>query len=147
MTLTRLSIMGRGRVILFYSCMCKNLKCMSRLTSPMISYYEIRSELPKMQNVILSKVFLTPGSLWNFDTIKLDFKSIHIAQLSENQKSWVFKQGIQNWKYFCLRINTPKGNYWILRIEKSIFYVKNHWNLSQFFIEEYQFRSNVTIFV
>jgi hypothetical protein len=28
----------------------------------------------------------------------------------------VFKQGIQNWKDFCLKINIPKGNYWILRI-------------------------------
>ena len=26
----------------------------------------------------------------------------------------VFKRGIQNWKYFYLRINIPKGNYWIL---------------------------------
>ena len=23
----------------------------------------------------------------------------------------VFKQGIQNWKDFCLKINIPKGNY------------------------------------
>ena len=28
----------------------------------------------------------------------------------------VFKQGLQNWKGFCLRINILKGNYWILRI-------------------------------
>ena len=67
----------------------------------------------------------------------------------------VFKRGVQN----CLKINVPKGNYWILRIgvmgrcqsakiwpSKSIFYVKNHPNLSQFFfIEKYQFRS--TFFV
>ena len=26
----------------------------------------------------------------------------------------VFKRGIQNVKYFCLRINISKGNYWIL---------------------------------
>ena len=26
----------------------------------------------------------------------------------------VFKGGIQNEKYFCLKINLPKGNYWIL---------------------------------
>ena len=28
----------------------------------------------------------------------------------------VFKRGVQNWKDFCLKINVPKGNYWILRI-------------------------------
>ena len=28
----------------------------------------------------------------------------------------VFKQGIQNWKDFCLKINILKGNDWILRI-------------------------------
>ena len=28
----------------------------------------------------------------------------------------VFKQGIKNWKDFCLKINIPKGNYWNLRI-------------------------------
>ena len=59
----------------------------------------------------------------------------------------VFKRGVQN---FCLRINIRKGNYWILRIglmgrcqkvqnhptswlSKSIFYIKNYPNLSQFF--------------
>ena len=28
---------------------------------------------------------------------------------------WVFNQGVQNWKDFCLKINIPKGNCWILR--------------------------------
>ena len=28
----------------------------------------------------------------------------------------VFKRGIQNKKDFCIKINIPKGNYWILRI-------------------------------
>ena len=28
----------------------------------------------------------------------------------------LFKRGIRNWKDFCLKINIPKGNYWILRI-------------------------------
>ena len=28
----------------------------------------------------------------------------------------VFKRGVQNWKDFCLKINIPEGNYWILRI-------------------------------
>ena len=27
-----------------------------------------------------------------------------------------FKWGVQNWKDFCLKINIPKGNYWILSI-------------------------------
>ena len=56
----------------------------------------------------------------------------------------VFKQGVQNWKYFCLKINIPKGNDWILRfglmaswqkVPKFDFQsVKNHPNLSQFFL-------------
>ena len=29
---------------------------------------------------------------------------------------WVIKRGVQNWKDFCLKINMPKRNYWILRI-------------------------------
>ena len=33
-----------------------------------------------------------------------------------NTGCWVFKQGVQNCKDFCLKINIPKGNYWILRI-------------------------------
>ena len=33
-----------------------------------------------------------------------------------NTGCWVFKQGVHNWKDFCLKINIPKGNYWILRI-------------------------------
>ena len=28
----------------------------------------------------------------------------------------VSSDGVQNWKDFCLKINIPKGNYWILRI-------------------------------
>ena len=28
----------------------------------------------------------------------------------------VFKRGVHNWEDFCLKINIPKGNYWILRI-------------------------------
>ena len=53
----------------------------------------------------------------------------------------VFKQGVQNWENFCLTINIPKGNNWILRVglvgrcqkiwlSKSIFYVKYHPNQS-----------------
>ena len=80
----------------------------------------------------------------------------------------IFKRAVQNWKDFCLKFNSPKGNYWISRIgvmkhytnprnlhyngevsksaniwlSKSILYVKNHRNLSHFFfIQEYQFRS------
>ena len=29
----------------------------------------------------------------------------------------VFKQGVQNWKYFCLKIDILKGNYWVLRTD------------------------------
>ena len=29
---------------------------------------------------------------------------------------WVFKRGVQNWNEFCLKINIPQKNYWILRI-------------------------------
>ena len=34
-------------------------------------------------------------------------------QLYGNMGFGVFKQGIKNLKDFCLRINIPKGNYWI----------------------------------
>ena len=61
--------------------------------------------------------------------IALDFfcMNSHITLSLANIRSWwdehngnigclVFKQGVQNQKYFCLRINIPKANYWILRI-------------------------------
>ena len=53
--------------------------------------------------------------------------------------------GVENWKDFCLKINIPKENYWILRIGvmgscqkvpkfdfQSQFYVKIHRDISQF---------------
>ena len=59
----------------------------------------------------------------------------------------VFKWRVQNCKIKSLKIKIPKRNYWILRIgvvgrcqkvpyfwlSKSIFYIKNHWNLFLFF--------------
>ena len=33
-----------------------------------------------------------------------------------NRVCGIFKGGIQNYKGFCIRINIPKGNFWILRI-------------------------------
>ena len=52
-----------------------------------------------------------------------------------------FKTGIQNYKVFWLNINIPKGNCWILEIgvmggaklwlSNTIFYFKNHRNLSE----------------
>ena len=30
--------------------------------------------------------------------------------------SWSFQTGVQNLQDFCLRINIPKGNFWILKI-------------------------------
>ena len=53
----------------------------------------------------------------------------------------IFKGGVQNKKRFCLKINTHNGN-WCngevsksakIWLSKSIFYVKNHWNLSDCF--------------
>ena len=66
-------------------------------------------------------------------------KSISMDEDYGNTGCRVFEQGVQNWKDFCLKINIPKENYWILRIGvmgrcqnstfKVIFYVKNHQNL------------------
>ena len=64
----------------------------------------------------------------------------------DNTGCQIFKWGVQNWKDFCLKINIQKGNWlnfenWCngevsnsakIRLSKSIFYVKNHPNLSQF---------------
>ena len=61
---------------------------------------------------------------------------IHLWQHGLSSTS---RRGVQNWKYFCLKINIPRGNYWILSkkdkiwLSKPIFYLKNHWNLSHFF--------------
>ena len=32
----------------------------------------------------------------------------------------VFKQGVQNWKDFCLKIFVPKWNYWILKCNGEV---------------------------
>ena len=40
------------------------------------------------------------------------FTTLHYG----NRGCGIFKGGIQNWKGFCIRINIPKGNFWILRI-------------------------------
>ena len=63
------------------------------------------------------------------------------------------REGYKIRKFFCLKINIPKGNYfenWCngevsksakIWLSKSIFYFKNHLNLSKkYFIEEYQYR-------
>ena len=38
------------------------------------------------------------------------------SALYGNTGCWVFKRGIQNYKDFCLKINMPKWNSWVLRI-------------------------------
>ena len=67
----------------------------------------------------------------------------------------VFKRGLQIGKDFCLKINKPKGNYWILRIvvmgrchKVPWFDFQRQLSMSKIigiflilFIEEYQFRS------
>ena len=50
---------------------------------------------------------------------KKETKEIILSGFKEETGSTgcrVFKQGVQNWKDFCLKISIPKGNYWILRI-------------------------------
>ena len=72
-----------------------------------------------------------------------------------------FKWRAQNWKDFCLKINTPKGNDWILRIgvmgscqKVPWFDFQNQFSVSKiigipqyFFIEEYQFSSKIAYFL
>ena len=54
-----------------------------------------------------------------FKIIKNKLKCLVTASYG-NTGCWVFMQGVQNWKYFCLKINIPKGNYWISRIGLGI---------------------------
>ena len=46
------------------------------------------------------------------------FYGLHIQCTAQygNMGCWVFKWGVQKWRDFCLKINTLKENYWILRI-------------------------------
>ena len=63
-------------------------------------------------------------SYWPHNPLQNDPTSLELMidhQFSKvTMAIWVVKfsreGGIQNWKDFCLKINTPKGNYWILRI-------------------------------
>ena len=77
----------------------------------------------------------------HYTSRRLNTMAIQVVEFSNG--------GVKNSKDFCLRINMLKGNYWILRIglmgrcqkhqnltkiwlSKTIFYVKNYPNLSQF---------------
>ena len=44
------------------------------------------------------------------------FTILHVYEKYGSTGCGGFKGGVQNWKGFCIRINMPKGNYWILRI-------------------------------
>ena len=44
-------------------------------------------------------------------------QNLFIHDCYGNTVCGVFKRGVQNWKDFCIRINIPKGNYWILSFE------------------------------
>ena len=50
------------------------------------------------------------SSKWGIKVNKWDY--VHYG----NRGCGIFKRGIQNQKGFCIRINIPKGNFWILRI-------------------------------
>ena len=52
-----------------------------------------------------NKSFCLSWSLWK-----------KLTQRYGNMSCWVFKWGVHIWKFFWLKINIPKGNYWILRI-------------------------------
>ena len=76
----------------------------------------------KFSHMSLVLVFLLHGlggSMSSQDAAKL---TVNFGKLIRHSLGYgntgcrVFKWGVQNWKYFCLRINLPKGNYWILRI-------------------------------
>ena len=47
-----------------------------------------------------------------FDLVFCSLMASHYG----NRGCGVFKGGVQNQKGFCIRINMPKGNYWILKI-------------------------------
>ena len=47
---------------------------------------------------------------------KLNWNDVVFYPIYGSRGCRVFKQGIQNYKECCLKINIPKGNYWILRI-------------------------------
>ena len=105
--------------------------------------------------------FATNITFVNFITMyrsDMMFQIVFIAR-PVNMVIWVVEfsiRGLQNWKDLCLKIKVPKRKLlnfenWCNRkvskrakiwLSKSIFYTKNHRNLSPFFfIEEYQFKS------
>ena len=52
---------------------------------------------------------------WNLAST-INFRELAEYYQNGNTSYRVFKRRIQSWKYFCLRINIPKGNCWILKI-------------------------------
>ena len=56
--------------------------------------------------------YWTPGLVINITSSY----ALWVSLAYGNTGCQVLKRGIQNWKDFCLKINIPKGNYWILRI-------------------------------
>ena len=52
--------------------------------------------------------------LESFLTNQTDQDTVNVKVIGHGSTGcWVFKWGVQNWKDFCVKINIPKGNYWI----------------------------------
>ena len=101
-----------------------------------------------------SIMFRSGGTTWLLVFIGLIFVAIITGADQEsdplydygNSGCWLFKRGVQNWKYFCIKIDRKKKllNFenWcngevsksaLIWLSKSMFYDENHQNLSHFF--------------
>ena len=83
-----------------------------------IGDYEIMKQLQilSLSSFSYVKSQLNPSDLFSFQniTIRRSCLSSRYVIIYGNSGCEVVKWRIQNYKDFCLRINTPKGNYWIL---------------------------------
>ena len=113
-----------------------------------ISKYLVRSNCQVSISHNFSIMFRSGGTTWLLVFIGLIFVAVITGADQEsdplydygNSGCWLFKRGVQNWKYFCIKIDRKKKllnfeNWCDGEVSKSalIWQVKNHQNLSPFF--------------
>ena len=79
------------------------------------AYIKIGDEYlnPERTYRMVTKAYLANGK----DGYDVLAKCNQVCELYGNTGREVFKRGVQNKIEFCLRINIPKGNYWILSLD------------------------------
>ena len=106
--------MARIHFLFFAALICSNI---------IWCRYPLKMHLPspyKTKPLMFIRLWILPIYATNGTYCGLAFmlfsSMLHTCSSYGNTGCRVFNPGVQNWKDFGLKINIPKGNYWILRI-------------------------------